>query len=71
MVRTLLAPALRSSLDTGSEQYATNRADMLEQLADIDDLLDAAEAGGGPARMERLRARGKLPIRERIAMAID
>ena len=44
---------------------------MLEQLAEIDALLDAAEAGGGPARMERLRARGKLPIRERIAMAID
>jgi acetyl-CoA carboxylase carboxyltransferase component len=44
---------------------------MLEQLAEIEALLDQAEAGGGPDRMERLRSRGKLPIRERIAMAID
>ena len=44
---------------------------MLEQLAEIDRLLDEAEAGGGPAAMERLRSRGKLPIRERIANVID
>ena len=44
---------------------------MLEQLAEIDALLDEAEAGGGPDRMERLRSRGKMPIRERIANALD
>jgi acyl-CoA carboxylase subunit beta len=71
MERTLLAPPLRSSLDTGSEEYRRNRADVLEQLAEIDRLLDEAEAGGGPAAMERMRARGKLPIRERIANLID
>ncbi len=71
MVRTLLAPALRSAVDTGSAQFTKNREDMLEQLTEIDRLLDEAEAGGGPDRMDRLRARGKLPIRERIAMAID
>ncbi len=67
----LLAPALTSSLDTRSEAFARNRADMLEQLAEIDLLLDEAEAGGGPAAMERLRSRNKLPIRERIANVID
>jgi acyl-CoA carboxylase subunit beta len=71
MERTLLAPPLRSSLDTASEEYRRNRADVLEQLAEIDRLLDEAEAGGGPAAMERMRARGKLPIRERIANLID
>ncbi len=71
MVRTLLAPQLRSTVDAGSAQFTANTSDMLEQLGEIDELLDAAEAGGGPARMERLRSRGKLPIRERIAMAID
>ena len=51
---------------------------MLEQLAAIEELLDEAEAGGGPAAMQRLvrhhhraRSRGKLPIRERIANVID
>ena len=44
---------------------------MLERLEEIDRLLDEAEAGGGPASLERLRGRGKLPVRERIALALD
>ncbi|HEX9683425.1 MAG TPA: carboxyl transferase domain-containing protein [Acidimicrobiales bacterium] len=66
-----LAPPIRSSLDTRSEQFAKNRDDLLEQLAEIEGLLDEAQAGGGPERMDRLRSRGKLPIRERIANALD
>ena len=62
---------LRSKLDTGSEQFARNRDDMLEQLSEIDKLnLEAAE-GGGERSMTRLRSRGKLPIRERISAVID
>jgi acetyl-CoA carboxylase carboxyltransferase component len=68
---SLLAPPLPSTLDPGGEAFAGNRADMLEQLAVIDDLLDQAAAGGGPAALERLRSRGKLPIRERIAAVLD
>src|SRR5688500_17287247 len=71
MVRSLLAPPLRSVVDTGSEAFAKNRADMLEQLVVIDEMLDHAEAGGGPAAMERMRSRGMLPIRERIANVLD
>jgi acetyl-CoA carboxylase carboxyltransferase component len=70
-VRPLLAPPLRSTVDTASESFCRNRADVLEQLAVIDDLLDQAQAGGGPAAMERMRSRGKLPIRERIANVLD
>ena len=44
---------------------------MLEKLEVIDQLLDEAEAGGGPAAHERLASRGKLPVRERIALALD
>jgi acetyl-CoA carboxylase carboxyltransferase component len=69
--RLPLAPPLRSSVDARSEQFAQNRADVLEQLAVIDDLLDQAEAGGGDKAMARLRSRGKLPIRERIAYVLD
>ena len=71
MERTLLAPPLSSAVDAGSEAFQKNRADVLEQLAEIDTLLDEAEAGGGPERTARLRSRGKLPIRERIANALD
>jgi len=67
----LLAPALPSSLDTRSESFARNRADMVEQLTEIEQLLDEAGAGGGPAAMQRLRSRNKLPVRERIANVID
>jgi acetyl-CoA carboxylase carboxyltransferase component len=71
MKPSLLAPPLASSLDTSSEQFRKNREDMLEQLAVIDELLDQAEAGGGEKAMERIRSRGKLPVRERIAAVVD
>jgi acyl-CoA carboxylase subunit beta len=71
MQPTMLAAPLRSTLDTTSEAFAQNRADMLEQLSVIDELLDEAEAGGGPSRMDRLRELGKLPVRERIANVLD
>jgi acetyl-CoA carboxylase carboxyltransferase component len=67
----LLAPPLRSSLDTRAPEFEENRAAMLEKLAEIDRLLDEAEAGGGPHHHERLAKRGKLPVRERIHLALD
>ena len=71
MERTLLAPPLPSVVDTGSDTFVRNRTDVLEQLTELDELLDQAAAGGGPDRTARLRSRGKLPIRERIANALD
>ena len=71
MKRTPLAPPLVSRLDTASEQFHRNRADMLEQLELIDGLLDEAEAGGGQKAMDRMRSRNKLPVRERIANVLD
>jgi acetyl-CoA carboxylase carboxyltransferase component len=67
----LLAPPLRSSLDTRSPEFEENRAAMLEKLAEIDRLLDEAEAGGGPYHHERLAKRGKLAVRERLHLALD
>jgi acetyl-CoA carboxylase carboxyltransferase component len=71
MSRSLLAPPLPSTIDSDSEAFRQNRADVLEQLEVIDGLLDEASAGGGPAAMDRMRSRGKLPIRERIANVLD
>jgi acyl-CoA carboxylase subunit beta len=67
----LLAPPLRSALDPRTPEFTENRAAMLEKLAEIDRLLDTAEAGGGPEHHARLAKRGKLPVRERIALALD
>ncbi|MCP5056293.1 MAG: acyl-CoA carboxylase subunit beta [bacterium] len=67
----LLAPPLQSSLDPRSSDFQENRAAMLEKLAEIDGLLDQAEAGGGARHHERLAKRGKLPVRERITLALD
>jgi acyl-CoA carboxylase subunit beta len=71
MKQVSLAPPLVSALDTASEAFGKNRVDMLEQLGVIDELLDEAELGGGEAAMARMRSRGKLPVRERIARVLD
>ena len=62
---------LSSTIDVASEEFQQNRKDMLEQLAVLDDLQAEAAAGGGPRAFERLRSRGKLPVRERIAAVLD
>jgi acetyl-CoA carboxylase carboxyltransferase component len=71
MRRGLLAPPIVSGVDSGSERFEKNQADMLEQLAVIDELLDQADLGGGERARARLRSRGKMPIRERIAQLLD
>lgn len=71
MTRGLLAPPLGTAVDPADEVFRANRADMLEQLAEIEGLLDQAAAGGGERAVRRLRDRGKLPIRERIANLLD
>ncbi|MEM9517124.1 MAG: carboxyl transferase domain-containing protein [Actinomycetota bacterium] len=71
MNRMLLAPAMRSALDTSSDVYLHNRDDMSELLTEHDELLEMAADGGGERAIERHRSRGKLLIRERIAAALD
>ena len=71
MTRRLLAPPLATSVDPSDESFRANRADMLEQLDEIEGLLDEAAAGGGERAVRRLRSRGKMPIRERIANVLD
>lgn len=68
---TLLAPPLRSALDPRSPEFEENRRVMLERLDEIDGLLDEAAAGGGPEAHARMAKRGKLPVRERVALALD
>jgi acetyl-CoA carboxylase carboxyltransferase component len=60
-----------SKLDTRSEDYIRNREDTLEMLSLVSDLLEEVAEGGGEEAMNRLRSRNKLPIRERISLALD
>src|SRR5579864_5105199 len=65
------APVLPTAVDRRDEAFAANRDAMLEQLAEIDGLLRQASLGGGARAIERHRGRGKLLIRERIALLLD
>lgn len=64
-------PVLESKLDTGSEQFQSNLADMAKMLELMDELLEEASRGGGEEAIARLRSRDKMPIRERISHALD
>ncbi len=65
------ARPLGSRLDVRSDNFRRNRTDMLDLIEELDKLLDASAAGGGPKSHARLAARGKMPIRERVALALD
>ncbi len=71
MPNSLLAPPLPTLLNQQTDAFNRNRKDMLEHLAVIGDLLDEGESGGGPEALTRLRSRGKMPIRDRIAHVLD
>lgn len=64
-------PRLRSALDTNSDEYRRNRAEMLARLDEIADAQRQALAGGGEKYVRRHRERGKMMIRERIELLVD
>ncbi len=71
MKNPLLSSPLESNIDNKSEEFADYKAAMLEKLDGIEDLLDYVELGGGMHHHERLAARNKMPVRERIANFLD
>ena len=64
-------PVLKSAVDTQSEVFRTNRADMLTAIEYLDSQLALAAMGGGEKSLARHKARGKLTVRERVALLID
>ena len=62
---------LKSTLDTGSVEYAAAAKAMTDKLAEIDTEHAKALAGGGEKYTERHRKRGKLLARERIELLLD
>jgi len=63
--------ALSSRIDPSGEVFARNRAGNLQSIADIEHALRQARQGGGGAKVDRHRERGKLLIRERIRLLLD
>ncbi|GAB2654242.1 carboxyl transferase domain-containing protein [Gordonia jinhuaensis] len=62
---------LRSVIDRESAEYRAAQETMISKLADLDEELAGALAGGGEKKIERHRRRGKLLARERIELLID
>ncbi|MBE19340.1 MAG: acetyl-CoA carboxylase carboxyltransferase subunit [Gammaproteobacteria bacterium] len=71
MSNPLLAPQIKSKLDTSTETFAENKTAMMEKLEKIEELLDYVELGGGMHHHERLAARGKMAVRDRISNFLD
>ena len=71
MKKENIAPKLKSTLDTKSEQFIKNKEMMLDKLKFLDGLLDLAEIGGGMHHHERLAKRGKMPVRQRVMNVLD
>ncbi|KAA2261971.1 acyl-CoA carboxylase subunit beta [Solihabitans fulvus] len=68
---TAAPQALRSTVDTRSDDYRRNRDTLLAKLAELDTEQARAVAGGGAKYTDRHRARGKLLARERIELLLD
>ena len=65
------ASVLPTAVDVRDDAFLANRNQMLDLLASIDRLLQQASLGGGSRAIERHRSRGKLTVRERIALLLD
>ena len=66
-----IAPQLKSNLDLDSDTFLKNKEMMLEKIEHLNSLLDEAELGGGQYHLDRLAARGKMPVRQRIKNLLD
>ncbi|RFA09996.1 acetyl-CoA carboxylase carboxyltransferase subunit [Subtercola boreus] len=62
---------LSSRVDVGSDEFAANRAALLELIGRLDEQNALAVAGGGEKYVARHRSRGRLPVRERIELLVD
>jgi acetyl-CoA carboxylase carboxyltransferase component len=64
-------PVLPTLVDPHDATFQERREGMVGLLDTINDLLRRAAEGGGPKATDRHRSRGKLPIRERVALLVD
>ena len=66
-----MADVWKSKLDTGSVKFGANRAAMVALLGGIRAEEDVIREGGGAKAAEAQRAKGRLTVRERLALLLD
>jgi len=66
-----MADVWKSKLDTGSVKFGTNRAAMVALLGGIRAEEDGIREGGGAKSADAQRAKGRLTVRERLALLLD
>jgi propionyl-CoA carboxylase len=64
-------PAIESRIDVNADEFTRNAAYQRALLDELRRRLSVVEAGGGETAVARHRARGKMPVRERIDMLVD
>ena len=62
---------LETHIQPDSPEFSSNRAAMERLVAALREARGRAREGGGPRYLERHRAQGKLPVRERIERLLD
>ena len=62
---------LETHVDTTSDLFRTNAERMRGLVAELRERTATVRLGGGPKYLERHRAQGKLPVRERIEKLLD
>ena len=62
---------LPTRVDRGSDAFRQNREGMLAKLAELDQQIALACAGGGAKYLKRHHERGKLLPRERVELLLD
>ncbi|MCK0152354.1 methylcrotonoyl-CoA carboxylase [Alcanivorax sp. S6407] len=64
-------PKINSQINAASPEFQANREHNLKLREQLRAKLDHIAHGGGEAAEQRLRERGKLPVRERINLLLD
>jgi acetyl-CoA carboxylase carboxyltransferase component len=62
---------LPTRIDPGDDTFRSNRDRMRQLVGELRERLAIVRQGGGPKYIERHRAQGKLPVRERIDLLLD
>jgi acetyl-CoA carboxylase carboxyltransferase component len=62
---------LESNVDPSTDTFRANHDRLQQLVADLRDNLARAREGGGAKYVERHRAQGKLPVRDRITRLLD
>ncbi len=64
-------PAIRSKTHIDSELYVSNREAMIKLVQDLRNCQDIIRHGGSQVQQDKLKQKGKIPVRSRIANVLD